>query len=249
MAIDRTASTRSTVSCGLLCRREGVATATPYEVRVLGEGDFPRLRALHDEVVAAAPAGTVALETDAFLARNLAAGGRTFGVLVEGRLIGYGILSFPAGDEDNLAAPWAPDHRRCACLDGAGVLPPWRGNRLQRLLTRLRLDLAAGLGRNHVTAMSSPLNGYSWRNLMASGLAVRQLALKYGGHWRYVLYRDFAQPAPRAAGPAELVPVLDLARQRRLLAAGWIGVEGHVADGQTSMLYVPSAAGRRAAAS
>jgi hypothetical protein len=137
MAIVRAFSTGRTVAGGVLRRKDGLVAA-PYEVRVLNEDDHPRLRALHHEVVAAVAEGMVARESDEFLARNLGPGGSTFGVLVGDELVGYAILSFPRGDDDNLAAPWAPDPRRCACLDGAGVLPAWRGNRLQRLLTGCR---------------------------------------------------------------------------------------------------------------
>jgi hypothetical protein len=245
MAIVRAFSTGRTVAGRVLRRKDGLAAA-PYEVRVLDEDDHPRLRALHHEVVAAVPEGMVARESDEFLARNLGPGGSTFGVLVGDELVGYAILSFPRGDDDNLAAPWAPDPRRCACLDGAGVLPAWRGNRLQRLLTGLRLDLARRLGRAHVTALAAPVNRYSWRNLMAGGLAVHDLLPKYGGHWRYVLYRNFDRPPPRLAGPAEIVPIADLERQRGLLRRGWIGVEGRVQDGVVWMLYGRPVAGPRA---
>lgn len=249
MAIDRAFSSGQTAAEGMLRRRDGRATATPYAVRVLGEDDYPALRALHHEVVSAAPQGSVALESDEFLARNLGPGGGTFGVLVADQLIAYAILSLPRNDADNLAAPWAPDFRRCACLDGAGVLPAWRGNRLQRLLTGLRLDLARSLGRSHVTAMAAPINRYSWRNLMAGGLAVHDLLPKYGGHWRYVLYRDFDRPPPRLASPPEVVPVAELERQRRLLSRGWIGLEGRIRDGVLEMLYGRPASTLRGAAS
>jgi hypothetical protein len=162
-------------------------------------------------------------ESRDFFARILSGGGRIIGVLRGGELIAYGVLQLelpPSEDARPLLGLLPGD--RLAKLAGAAVLPSAWGGGIHDDLIHLRVEDARRIGVGHLYATSAPGNFRSWPNLVEAGFSVRAIVEKYGGHLRYILYRDLAAAEPDAA-QGVWCGVEDIPRQRALLASGRAG--------------------------
>ncbi|MDQ6435508.1 hypothetical protein RB623_15730 [Mesorhizobium sp. LHD-90] len=162
-------------------------------------------------------------ESRDFFARILSGGGRITGVLRGGELIAYGVLQLelpPSEDARPLLGLSPAD--RLAKLAGAAVLPAAWGGGIHDELIHLRVEDARRIGVRHLYATSAPGNLRSWPNLVEAGFAVRAIVEKYGGHLRYILYRDLSAGEPDEA-EGVWCGVEDIDRQRTLLAGGHAG--------------------------
>lgn len=168
-------------------------------------------------------------ETEGYYARALAAaGGAAFGAFDGDRMAGFGLVTFPGAHPDNLChdLPDASiDPGEVAHLDGSAAQPAYRGHGIQQRLSGLRIAYAAARGARHFLMTVSPGNPYSLRNHLNHGnFRVRALKRKYRGVWRLILYRGPESAAPAVPGTWECCRLDDLEAQRRLLAAGFVGV-------------------------
>lgn len=212
--------------------------------RLLGEADLAQVLALHElSLSLARKPGLIKPDAPQFFAEHLAARGRILGEFDGDRLIAYAVLGLPnPGDPnfaDDLGLPEA-EKPRVAHLAGAAVHPDWRGRGLQRRLTAKRLELAARLGRVHAISTVSPFNYFSWRNLIAHGLVVRRLIVKYGGHLRYVLHREAGCEPALDRGAAAFRALSDAEGQRSLLERGWLGFALSKSDAGLGILLAPA---------
>ncbi|MFN3988263.1 MAG: hypothetical protein ACK4KV_22480 [Rhodocyclaceae bacterium] len=192
--------------------------------RLLEADDVDAVYALHREAIHGMGSELVASETLAFFVDHVARAGRLCGVVSGTRLIAYAVLGLPGAGDPNFGTDLdlgAEDLARVAHLDGVGVLPDFRGNGLQCALSRWRLALATRMGRTLAMSTAAPGNRQSVHNMLASGLQIRGLRVKFGG-WRYMLATD-ASLAERPAEGGQWLEVADLVRQQTLLAQGWRG--------------------------
>jgi hypothetical protein len=177
-------------------------------------------------------------ESRDFFERILDGGGSIVGFVSGDALIAYGVLQFdlpPAEDARPLLGLGAGD--RLAKLAGASVLPEAWGGGLHDELIHLRVDEARRAGIRHLYATSAPGNLRSWPNLIDAGFAVRAIIEKYGGHLRYILYRDLAVAEPQDANGVWCA-VEDIGRQRSLLEVGSVGTRWRRrADGGRDLFY------------
>ena len=220
-----------------------IATAgAALDWRLLQPTDLDTMEALHRLSCAGMSAQLVKPEKRKFLASLLHGRGEVIGAWAGAQLVAYGALlhELLPDDDPRPLLGLAPE-RHLAKLAGAAVAPGWRGQGLQRALIAQRMARAERHAVLFVTA--APGNCASWHNLLLCGFSVRALQVCYGGLTRYLLAYD-----PAAAAPAPLAPrtgnanfldidSLDLARQYRLLDAGWQGVAPGSAAG--SLRWVP----------
>jgi GNAT superfamily N-acetyltransferase len=210
-------------------------------LRVLGTGDFDRVRALNDAVIGPiADAGLVVHESDDFLRAHLGPAGVTCGVEADGALVACAVLGLPDADDPynfgyDIGAD-AATRATVAHLDGCVVLPDWRGCGLQRRLADWRMTHARSAGRRIVVSAAAPRNVTSLANLFEAGLEIVALKPKFGGHLRFVLVRDLAADAAPAGGGA-WVALDDLEVHRRRLAEGDRGVAFSAGQGAPAVLY------------
>lgn len=223
------------------------AGGTALDWRLLQPTDLDPMETLHRLSCAGMSAQLVKPEKREFLASLLHGRGQVIGAWAGAQLVAYGALlhDLLPDDDPRPLLGLAPE-RRLAKLAGAAVAPGWRGQGLQRALIARRMAHAERHAVLFVTA--APGNCASWHNLLVCGFSVRALEICYGGLTRYLLAYD-----PAAAAPALLAPragtgtagfldidSLDLARQYRLLDAGWQGVAPGSAAG--SVRWVPPSA-------
>lgn len=163
-------------------------------------------------------------ESRAFFERILDGGGRIIGWRRDETLAAYGVLQLdlPASEDARPAFGLAPGDR-LAKLAGAAVLPDAWGAGIHAALIDRRVEQARQLAVGHLYATAAPGNARSWENLLDAGFAVRGLIEKYGGHIRYLIYRDLSAAA--AGGQdGTWCDAGDTERQKSLVAAGHAGV-------------------------
>lgn len=196
--------------------------------------------ALHRLVAADLPAELVAAETPEFFAAHAERAGQLLGIFTDRGLAACAVLGLPGPADANFGVDHglaAADLPQVAHLDGASVHPRYRGNRLHRLLIEWRLAEARAAGRPIVLSTAAPGNHASLDNLLACGLQIRGLTVKFGGR-RYLLRRDLDRDA-RPAGDGRWVDALDYALQETLLRAGLRGWQAR--RGERRELYFSAA--------
>lgn len=140
--------------------------------------DFEAITALQDEVTASVPTGFLRDKTpeelNAFLSGNIGAG---FGVFDNGKLLAMGFVRTSMANHPYQGPPFPrvpkedwPNH--AAFLENTLVAPAARGRGFQRTLIELRTAQAKANGARQVCAGVNLSNEVSWRNLLASGMAI-----------------------------------------------------------------------------
>ena len=191
---------------------------------------------LHRLVVADLPAAQVAVESLEFFVAHAEAVGQLLGIFTHQGLVACAVLGLPGARDSNFGVDHALSAEallRVAHLDGASVHPLYRGNHLQRRLIEWRIAQARLAGRSIILSTAAPDNHHSLSNLLAGGLQIRGLIVKFGGR-RYLLRRDL----DCAACPAEVgqwLDAQDYVQQARLLKEGLRGWQ--VRDGERREIY------------
>lgn len=153
----------------------------------------------------------------------------------ENRLAGASVIRFPSPDDpENLGHDLSLSRERLLCvrhLESVFVRPDLHGMRLAERLVRENMQLTAKSGRTLSMATVWPGNGASLKLHLRLGLYIRAFAFKYGGRPRFILMTG-GSPV-RDTAPL-LADVMDLERNRALLAAGMAGTAVHSAPGKNS---------------
>jgi GNAT superfamily N-acetyltransferase len=151
------------------------------------------------------------------------------GVLAEDDLIAYDIISFPGEGAENFGSDidiFPEELKKVAHLKAVVVHPDFRGNGLQRSLSRVHLEVIRDAGYEHVCSTVSPKNWISVENYFANGFVIKGLKIKYGGLLRYIMYKNIYKPFnPRPK--AIFVESRDIKCQKDLLNRGFAGYKLH----------------------
>jgi hypothetical protein len=197
--------------------------------RQLDLSDLPALLELQDTVRRALPDPQLFQgESEAYYARVIAGSGAGFGAFDGYSLAAYGIVTFPGVHAENLChdVPHLEiDPTEVAHLDGSAVLPAYRGLAIQQRLSVMRVAYAADKGARHFLMTISPMNPHSLRNhLNGGGFRAEAIKQKYGGLWRFILYRSVDCEEPTSVRERETCPLEVIELHQRLLAAGYSGI-------------------------
>lgn len=215
-------------------------TGGPVSFAGLGLGDLDRVFALHRAAIdAVGRPDLIKPESLDFFRRILSGGGRVVGAFDRGgELVGYGVLQLelPPSEDARPLLGLSPG-QDLSKLAGASVLPHAWGEGIHDALIGLRIEEARRLGLTHLYATAAPGNARSWENLLDAGFAVRGLIQKYGGHMRYLLYRDLSAGG-ETAGRGVWCGADETELQLELTAAGWSGVRWRKReDGSRELWY------------
>jgi hypothetical protein len=205
----------------------------------LTPGDLDAIFSLHLEAIAAVGRPElVKPESKEFFERMLAGAGRVIGASRGGALIAYGVLQLDLPPSEDARPELALDSGDdLAKLAGASVHPSVWGKGLHDALIGRRIEEAGRLAIRHLYSTSAPGNARSWANLLDRGFCVRGIIEKYGGHLRYLLYRDLALTSG-SSGEGLWCDVADIARQRLLIANGFTGARWRTCeDGGREICY------------
>ena len=152
--------------------------------------------------------------------------GRIIGVLSQGELIAYDMMSFPGENHDNLGYDLKISRNelmKLVHLEAVVVHPVYRGNNLHFKMQEHLLNLAQELGYHHIASTISPSNYPSLSNFLESGLVIKQLKTKYGNKLRYIVYRNFKNSV--VSQPTQEITLLntDIRAQQDALKEGFVG--------------------------
>lgn len=215
--------------------RERNSAFGQLSLRLLTAKDVPALMQLRDEVLADLEHPDLYVRESAepeFVRSHIDAvenSGETIGVFDGNHLVAYGMLGLPcAGDSGNLGRYFSAEQSalKTAHLAGCMVSQRYRGQHLQRMLLKARLELARGRGRSFCVAMTSLHNHASRRNLIREGLRIGWVD-EIDGLKRQLLAVDLAKQRAFDHQSSQLVRYDDWDRQRELVRLGWWGVDEH----------------------
>ncbi|MBS7700864.1 MULTISPECIES: hypothetical protein [unclassified Chelatococcus] len=206
---------------------EAVPAAGNLSWRPLAVDDLDVIFALHLQAIDAM--GDMALvkpETRAFFAGILAGGGRIVGAFDDKGLAAYGVLQLDLPPSEDARPVIGLDPSvKLAKFAGASVRPSDWGRRLHGALIDQRLEAARRADVAQVYATAAPGNARSWTNLLDAGFHIRALKRKYGGHWRYLVFRAVEKMPPRPVTEAAVwSAATDTGKAQTLLAEGHAGV-------------------------
>lgn len=211
-----------------------------FDVRLLGAADVPAVLSLRREALACLthPDAYVVEDDEAgFLLQHCGPGGAMLGLFDGAVLVAYAAVGFPEPhDPDNLGLhlAFAPERLgEVAHIASCMVLPPYRGHGLQGLLLKARFALALAHRRHHCLAMVSLHNHPSRHNMLKQAMQIRWAGELQCGQrrlQRQLLYLDLLHPHRDPLLAGHWLTNDDLAGQRGLLAAGWVGVADRYAS-------------------
>ena len=209
---------------GILRKKAGVATRTPFMARLVDPTEIGMVRNLARLVAEWVPDKTVfrALpdeEFDSFFAGE----GCAVGVFAEGLLLAYGLLSFPGSDGDNIGRLLGLGREQLAMvaqLESSAVHPDYQGNGLQETIIRYRMDYARHAGFLHAVGHVSPRNPISLANVLECGLYGKRLAERKPGYLRFICHREMMSPGKLIEGSGREISLDNLAAQEGALAEG-----------------------------
>lgn len=174
----------------------------PVELVDLGPEHVGEICRLFEAVIhAVARPDAVRPDEPSFFEQVFDVGGEILGLMVEGRLIAYGVLRPElAGEHDRKTLDGiAPASSVLYVVDGSAVHPDYWARALQRVLIRARIERAIAHGAGTVIAKVSPNNLPSTRNLLKENFRiVGRVQKPYG--WRYIHHR------PAIVAPSETDP-------------------------------------------
>ncbi|WP_159910910.1 hypothetical protein [Pantoea sp. 18069] len=210
-------------------------------LRALTPADFAAWMQLRNEVLAGlAHPDLYVREADeaAFFAQNSLPRGECIGVFLGEELVAYAMLGMPAAGEDGHlgAVVGMPTGRQAgvAHLASCMVRAPWRGNKLQALLLRLRCAVAQAYDRPLCLAVVSLHNAASRHNLLAHGMWIEWTGV-IDGLRRHVLQIDLLGRQRWDLQDSRLIAGDDFAQLCAAAASGYGGV-AEVVDGGRRML-------------
>lgn len=231
---------------------EGILTEPrkkSYKMYLLDESDLDALVQLQDVVVKD-------LEKDSLynsfapsdLAELLGAKGVTIGAVVDEQLIAFCAILFPGLEDNNLG--WdlelpQEELSEVAHLELVAVHPQYRGNSLQEKMTLKVVEEAKKIRTiRYLCETAAPTNYPSVKSTLKAGLVIVKLKLKYHQWQRYIFYQDFFEPLEVDLEDTRLILAADFAKQRKVLAAGYCGIDLKRSKEGTKVLFARQKKGR-----
>lgn len=210
-------------------------------LRALTQADFAAWKQLRDEVLAGLAHPDMYVREDdeaAFFTQHSLPRGECIGVFLGEELVAYAMLGMPVvGEYGHLGAVVGmPASRQAgvAHLASCMVRVPWRGNRLQALLLRLRCAVAQAYGRPLCLAVVSLHNAASRHNLLAHGMWIEWTGM-IDGLRRQVLLIDLVERPRWDLQDTRLIAGDDFEQLCAAAASGYVGV-AEVTDGPQRLL-------------
>jgi GNAT superfamily N-acetyltransferase len=214
------------MSCSPSCLR---ANAPSHDVRQLTLEDLDAIKTLQHDVKATLSAELLQLKEEHELTAYIdGTMGAAFGIFDQDILMAMALIRIPSAEYPNLLPPlpYVPKldcSLHTAVLENAMVAPAARGRGYQRMLVNMRVSHAKAVGMRWVGAGSRLGNVISWRNLLASGMALVALRVN-NGQAVIGLLRPLTDDAlPSSIVNRRLVAIHDTDGHLHALESGYIG--------------------------
>lgn len=234
----------------LSCRGELVSAEVmdyPYEMKYLCKDSLRDLARLQSLIAENLPEPEIFRLHDESDLKDIFQGEHSvIGVTTAKGLAAYSIIRIPGLADDNLGTDLnltEKEKMKVAHLQATVVHPHFRGNGLQRKMARAHLEQIAEMGYEHVCCTVSPKNPVSLSNILSCGFVIRGLIPKFGGWWRYIMYKGTPGPSPTSTGSGNLkgvevrVRCSDIDGQIDLLERGFVGVRSAIGSKNPEVIY------------
>jgi hypothetical protein len=214
------------MSCSHSCLR---ANAPSHDARQLTFKDLDAIKALQRDVKATLSADLVQLKEEQELAAYIdGTMGAAFGIFDQDTLTAMALIRIPCAEYPNLLPPlpYVPKldcSLHTAFLENAMVAPVARGRGYQRMLVNMRMAHAEAVGMRWVGAGSRLGNVISWRNLLASSMAIVALRINNGQAVIGLLRPLINDALPSSIVNRRLVATHDTDGHLHALESGYIG--------------------------
>jgi ribosomal protein S18 acetylase RimI-like enzyme len=170
----------------------------PYEMKFLRKDNMQDLASLQSLVAENLPEPEIfRLHDDEDFRDVFQSEHSVIGVTTSEGLAAYSIIRIPGLAKDNLGRDinlTKGEQMKVAHLQATAVHPQFRGNGLQRRMAGAHLNVLENMGYRHVCCTISPRNPISLANILSCGFVIKSLVPKFGGWWRYIMYKDILRP-------------------------------------------------------
>jgi hypothetical protein len=214
------------MNCNQSCAR---AAAPSHHARQLTLTDFDAINVLQRELKATLSTDLLQLKEEHELTKYLdGTMGAAFGVFDDDVLSAMALIRIPSAEYPNQLPP-LPHVPRADCslhtavLENAMVAPVARGRGYQRMLVNMRMAHAKAVGMHWVGAGSRLGNVISWRNLLASSMAIVALRVNNGQAVIGLLRPLIDDALPSSIVNRRLVAAHDTDGHLHALESGYIG--------------------------
>jgi GNAT superfamily N-acetyltransferase len=214
------------MSCSHSCLR---ANASSHYARQLTLNDLDAIKALQHEIKATLAADLLQIKGEHELTAYLdGIMGAAFGVFDDDVLSATALIRIPSAEYPNLLPP-LPHVPRADCslhtafLENAMVAPVARGRGYQRMLVNMRMAHAKAVGIRWGGAGARLGNVISWRNLLASNMAIVAPRVNNGQAVIGLLRPLIDDAMPSSIVNRRLVATNDTDGHLHALESGYIG--------------------------
>jgi hypothetical protein len=186
-----------------------------FRVSILGPEDLAAVLHIEQQVLGALDDLSFYYPSTAeIFHESLTGGGLIIGCWVEERLIGFRSIWYPRNHPENLGLDIGlhdpTQLAEVAHLERSCVIPEYRGNRVQIIMTRNAIALAM---RSHcfryLFSTVAPMNYPSMKDKFEANMVIFELKKKYADYYRYIFFRDIANPVIAPANPADPLIFID----------------------------------------
>lgn len=171
----------------------------PYEMKFLKKDSMQDLMSLQSLIAENLPEPEIfRLHDDEDFRDVFQSEHSVIGVITSEGLAAYSIIRIPGLAKDNLGIDinlTKEEQMKVAHLQATAVHPHFRGNGLQRRMASAHLDVVENMGYEHICCTISPRNPISLANILSCGFVIKSLIPKYGGWWRYIMYKGILLPS------------------------------------------------------
>lgn len=176
---------------------------------------------------------------------SLGGSGIIIGAWVDDQLIAFRSIWYPRSHPENLGLEIGMQHAdhldQVAHLERSCVIPEYRGNRLQSLMTRYAIDIAnQNNSFRYLFSTVAPMNYPSMKDKLGVNMVIVQLKKKYEDYYRYIFYQDILNPiiSPVQSDDSHIfVDVEDIASQMQLLETN-DDVHGYILQKNNEMMQI-----------
>ena len=176
---------------------------------------------------------------DNTIAESVLGEGLAIGVFAEGRLIGLRSVSYvqehlEEAVEDLKLDPAETDN--VAVMDFCVIDSAFRGNYIQ-FFTYLYIESLMYPNRYHLHTTVSPRNVFSLKNVLKCGFIAVDFKKKYGGHNRFVLYKNLRKSIPVSTRGRKQILLRNHDYHPKVMEAGYVGYKTKLKPNGMVMQY------------
>lgn len=188
-------------------REVGLIVPVLCTMRLLGEDDIEGAVEFHKRITNQIRDPGIFAE-DNTIVESIRGEGAVSGIFAEGELIAVRAFSYVKEYVDDAMEDLGLDESEAdstAVMDFCVTDPSFRGNNIQ-FFTYLFMENILYPTRYHLHTTVSPHNSFSLVNVLKCGFHAVQYKIKYGGHPRFVLYKNLRKPVTiRTRGHREIL--------------------------------------------